>query len=162
MINTLPSPKSTRKAKQIGRGMGTGTGGHTVGRGLKGATARTGYKSPRRGFEGGQNPMSRRLPQLRGTPKKGHSYTTNRSMIARREQASVKLSLLAERATEMKVEEVTVATLVEMGLLNLKYNKKVLPKILFDKAIDAKLVVKGVKTSKTAQAAIEKAGGSVE
>ncbi len=162
MINTLPSPKSTRKSKQLGRGVGTGTGGHTVGRGLKGATARSGYKYPRRGFEGGQNPISRRLPQLRGTPKKGHSYTTNRSMIVRKEQAPVKLSLVAEKAAEMKLEEVTIASLVEMGLIDLKFSKKVLPKILLDKAIESKLVIKGIKTSKSAKAAIEKAGGSVE
>ncbi len=153
MLHTLPSPKSTSKSKRTRRGMGSGKGGHTSTRGGKGATARTGYKAPRRNFEGGQNPISRRLPKYKGF---------SREFIKASEvNAPVKLSVLAELAKNAKVEEVTLGTLVELGLLKLKSHKVVMPKVLFDKDIEIKLNLKGVKTSKTAKAAIEKAGGSV-
>ncbi len=154
MIHTLPSPKTTRKAKRLGRGMGSGKGGHTSTRGGKGATARTGYKAPRRNFEGGQNPISRRLPKYKG-------FT--RGFVKSSEiNSPVKLSILAGLAKEAKLTEVTLENLVQLGLLKLKAHKIVMPKVLFDKDIDVAINLKGVKTSKTAKAAIEKAGGSVE
>lgn len=154
MIHTLPSPKTTRKAKRLGRGVGSGKGGHTSTRGGKGATARTGYKAPRRNFEGGQNPISRRLPKYKG-------FT--RAFVKSSEiNSPVKLSILAGLAKEAKLTEVTLENLVQLGLLKLKAHKIVMPKVLFDKDIDVAINLKGVKTSKTAKAAIEKAGGSVE
>ncbi len=154
MIHTLPSPKSTKKGKMLGRGMGSGKGGHTVGRGGKGATARSGYQYPRRNFEGGQNPLSRRLPKYKGFTR--GFIKSNQTNIP------IKLSVLAEVAKEMKKTEIDIIALVELGLLIPKASKQVMPKVLFDKDIDVKLTVKGVKTSKTAKTAIEKAGGSVE
>jgi large subunit ribosomal protein L15 len=56
-----PSPGSHRDRKRLGRGPGSGTG-KTAGRGGKGQSARTGYKR-KRGFEGGQMPLHRRLPK---------------------------------------------------------------------------------------------------
>lgn len=154
MLHTLPSPKTTKAGKRLGRGMGSGKGGHTSGRGGKGATARTGYKAPRRNFEGGQNPIARRLPKFKG-------FT--RAFIKSSEVNSpVKLSVLAAVAAEAKVTEVTLENLVQFGLLKLKAHKVVMPKVLFDKDIEVALNLKGIKTSKTAKAAIEKAGGSVE
>lgn len=154
MIHTLPSPKTTRKAKRLGRGVGSGKGGHTSTRGGKGATARTGYKAPRRNFEGGQNPISRRLPKYKG-------FT--RAFVKSSEiNSPVKLSILAGLAKEAKLTEVTLENLVQLGLLKLKAHKILMPKVLFDKDIDVAINLKGVKTSKTAKAAIEKAGGSVE
>jgi large subunit ribosomal protein L15 len=64
MLNELK--RSTKNSKRKGRGYGSGKGGHTVGRGQKGQTSRSGYKKPRPGFEGGQMPLSRRIPKLRG------------------------------------------------------------------------------------------------
>lgn len=64
MLNALP--KITKDRKRVGRGYGSGYGGHTSTRGQKGQKSRSGYKSPRPGFEGGQMPLSRRLPKLRG------------------------------------------------------------------------------------------------
>ncbi|GHS87830.1 50S ribosomal protein L15 [Campylobacterota bacterium] len=60
--NLTPSPGSHRKIKRVGRGQGSGQG-KTAGRGHKGQHARTGsgYKS---GFEGGQQPLYRRLPKV--------------------------------------------------------------------------------------------------
>ena len=56
-----PAPGSTKKAKRVGRGQGSGNG-KTAGKGNKGQKARSGY-SIKRGFEGGQQPIHRRLPK---------------------------------------------------------------------------------------------------
>src|SRR6185503_19754935 len=62
-LNTLkPAEGSTKNGKRIGRGQGSGRGGTST-KGHKGAQARTGYSS-KRGFEGGQMPLARRLPKF--------------------------------------------------------------------------------------------------
>jgi large subunit ribosomal protein L15 len=62
-LNELrPAPGSRRKPKRVGRGHGSGLG-KTSGRGHKGQGARSGKGKPRRGFEGGQMPLARRLPK---------------------------------------------------------------------------------------------------
>lgn len=158
MINLLPSPKTKQKAKQKGRGMSSGKGGHTVGRGLKGATARSGYQYPRKGFEGGQNPISRRTPKFRGeTRGKTRDYFNTKI-----QKVVVKLSELAEAVNEEKIEEVNLETLVNLGFVKPKYNKVVEAKILFDKKIDNAIKIKGVNISATAKEAVVKAGGTVE
>ncbi|MEA3419705.1 MAG: 50S ribosomal protein L15 [Campylobacterota bacterium] len=60
--NLQPAPGSTRERKRVGRGQGSGTG-KTAGRGNKGQKSRTGYKR-KRGFEGGQQPLYKRLPKV--------------------------------------------------------------------------------------------------
>jgi len=60
--NLKPAAGSTHKAKRVGRGQGSGTG-KTAARGQKGAKSRTGY-SKKIGFEGGQQPLQRRLPKV--------------------------------------------------------------------------------------------------
>ncbi len=60
--NLQPAAGSTRNRKRVGRGQGSGTG-KTSGRGNKGQKSRTGY-SEKRGFEGGQMPLYRRLPKI--------------------------------------------------------------------------------------------------
>ncbi len=60
--NLTPSPKSTFKSKRVGRGQGSGMG-KTATRGHTGQKSRTGYKI-KRGFEGGQQPLQRRLPKV--------------------------------------------------------------------------------------------------
>lgn len=60
--NLTPAPGSTKTKKRIGRGQGSGNG-KTAGKGGKGQTARSGYKA-KRGFEGGQQPLHRRLPKV--------------------------------------------------------------------------------------------------
>src|SRR4030042_3060268 len=63
-LHGLSKAKGNRKrAKRIGRGIGSGKGGHTVGRGAKGQKARNKVSA---GFEGGQTPLYKRLPQLGG------------------------------------------------------------------------------------------------
>jgi large subunit ribosomal protein L15 len=60
--NLQPAPGSTRDRKRVGRGQGSGTG-KTAGRGQKGQKSRSGY-SQKRGFEGGQMPLQKRLPKV--------------------------------------------------------------------------------------------------
>ncbi|MDM5272478.1 50S ribosomal protein L15 [Sulfurovum sp. zt1-1] len=60
--NLQPAPGSTRNRKRIGRGQGSGTG-KTAGKGNKGQKARSGYNE-KRNFEGGQQPLARRLPKI--------------------------------------------------------------------------------------------------
>ena len=60
--NLQPAPGSTHSKKRVGRGQGSGTG-KTAGRGQKGQKSRTGY-SRKRGFEGGQQPLYKRLPKV--------------------------------------------------------------------------------------------------
>lgn len=162
MLHILPSPKQKQKSKRIGRGTGSGVGGHTAGRGGKGQTARGGHKSPRPGFEGGQNPINRRLPRFRGLAKKGKGFTSRGFILAIQKNTPIKLSELAEAAKDLKLNEIDIAKMVEAGLLKPKYNKDLIVKVLFDKEIDYKLNLKGIEVSKAAKSAIEKAGGSVE
>lgn len=74
MLTTLPKIK-IHTGKRQGRGYGSGKGGHTTGKGTKGHKSRSGYQSPRPGFEGGQMPLSRRIPKLKGF-KRGYFKVT--------------------------------------------------------------------------------------
>lgn len=73
--NLQPAPGSTHKTKRVGRGPGSGMG-KTSTRGGKGQTARSGYKE-KRGFEGGQQPLQRRLPKVGFTSKRVKPYIIN-------------------------------------------------------------------------------------
>ena len=73
--NLQPAPGSTRNRKRVGRGQGSGTG-KTAGRGNKGQKARSGYKR-KRGFEGGQMPLQKRLPKIGFTSKVEKPYVIN-------------------------------------------------------------------------------------
>ena len=76
-----PAPGSNHRAKRKGRGTG-GKGGKTAGRGTKGQNAR-GRGKVARGFEGGQTPMSQRLPKLKGfnNPFRVEYYAVNRDAL---------------------------------------------------------------------------------
>jgi len=73
--NLQPAPGSTRNRKRVGRGQGSGTG-KTAGRGNKGQKARSGY-SQKRGFEGGQMPLIKRLPKIGFTSRVVKPYAIN-------------------------------------------------------------------------------------
>lgn len=137
-----PSEGSRSSRKRIGRGIGSGTG-KTAGKGHKGQNARSGG-GVRPGFEGGQNPLFRRLP------KRGF---TN---INRKEFAIVNLDTLNrfEEGTE-----VTPALLIETGVVS---SEKSGIKILGNGTLDKKLTVKAHKFSASAKEAIENAGGQTE
>jgi len=156
MIHTLISPKISKGGVQVGRGIGSGHGGHTTGRGTKGQKSRSGYSRVRRGFEGGQMPLSRRLPNLRGQSR-GSRNTPNYATH------NLKHYVLKISDIENNLEGVAVniETLVEAGLIR-TFSKKLSMKIVFDQEPTKALEVSGVPTSKSAKEAIEKAGGKVE
>ncbi len=73
--NLQPAPGSTRNRKRVGRGQGSGTG-KTAGRGNKGQKARSGYRK-KRGFEGGQMPLVKRVPKVGFTSRVIKPYAIN-------------------------------------------------------------------------------------
>ena len=73
--NLQPAPGSTKNRKRVGRGQGSGTG-KTAGRGNKGQKSRSGY-SRKRGFEGGQMPLYKRLPKIGFTSTVEKPYVIN-------------------------------------------------------------------------------------
>jgi len=73
--NLTPSEGSTANRKRVGRGQGSGTG-KTAARGQKGQKSRTGYKR-KRNFEGGQQPLAKRLPKIGFTSKLVKPYVIN-------------------------------------------------------------------------------------
>jgi len=73
--NLQPAPGSTRNRKRVGRGQGSGTG-KTAGRGNKGQKSRSGY-SQKRGFEGGQMPLIKRVPKIGFTSRVIKPYVIN-------------------------------------------------------------------------------------
>jgi large subunit ribosomal protein L15 len=73
--NLQPAPGSTRETKRLGRGQGSGQG-KTAGKGNKGQKARSGYNK-KRGFEGGQQPLYKRLPKVGFTSRVEKPYVIN-------------------------------------------------------------------------------------
>ncbi|MGC8668326.1 MAG: 50S ribosomal protein L15 [Chthonomonadales bacterium] len=134
-----PAPGSTKRRKVVGRGPGSGHG-KTSGRGHKGDKAR-GSTNPN--FEGGQTPLHRRIPQLRGFKpvNKAHYALVNVGALERFEDGT----------------EVTPDLLLQYGLIRTIGDGV---KILGDGSISKKLVVKAHKFSKTAVAKLEAAGGT--
>ena len=89
--NLQPAPGSTKNRKRVGRGQGSGTG-KTAGRGNKGQKSRSGY-SKKRGFEGGQMPLAKRLPKIGFTSRvvKPVSINVDRiKVVAALEEITVK------------------------------------------------------------------------
>jgi large subunit ribosomal protein L15 len=144
-LNDLrPDKGSTRKRHRVGRGIAAGQG-KTAGRGTKGQGARSGGGKPPY-FEGGQLPLVRRLPFKRGF--------TN---LFRIEYQEVNVDQLEDRFAAG--DTVTPATLEASGLIRDKLQPV---KILGRGEITQKLTVKAHRFTKSAQAKIEAAGGSVE
>ncbi|MEC1178139.1 50S ribosomal protein L15 [Metasolibacillus meyeri] len=142
-LHELKPAEGSRKVRnRVGRGIGSGNG-KTAGKGHKGQNARSGG-GVRPGFEGGQNPLFRRLP------KRGF---TN---INRKEYAIVNLDALNRFEDGA---EVTAALLVETGVVS---NEKAGIKVLGNGTLTKKLTVKAHKFSASAKEAIENAGGTTE
>ena len=145
-LNSLaPSPGSHRNRKRIGRGPGSGTG-KTSGKGHKGIKARSGHHGPggnKPHFEGGQMPLTRRVP------KRGFTNPF-------REESQVvglgDLSLVTGT-------EVTMETLMAAGLVKATKGPA---KLLSNGEIDRAVTVRGVKVSGSAREKIVAAGGTVE
>lgn len=143
-LHNLKPPKGAKHSKKrIGRGQGSGSG-VTAGRGEKGAKSRSGFKR-KRGFEGGQMPLHRRVP------KRGFHN------LFRREYAVVNLDVLAERFEAGAV--VTPELLRERGLVGgAERPIKVLGRGDLGKA----LTVRAHKFSGKAAEKIEAAGGTAD
>lgn len=133
-----PAPGSNRRRKRVGRGIG-GKGGKTAGRGTKGQKARNTVPA---GFEGGQMPLARRVPKLRGF-----------NNPFRVEYQAINLDVLEESG----LTEITPETLREHGLLH----KGALVKVLGRGELTRAVQVSAHRFSGTAREAIASRGGTV-
>jgi large subunit ribosomal protein L15 len=142
--NLKPASGSTHKEKRIGRGQGSGHGGTST-RGHKGDKARAGHKN-KRGFEGGQTPMQRRLP------KRGFKN------INRVEYVGVNVSRLQAVSEKFGVNDINMETLVSAGVVRKNDNVK----ILGGGDLSATINVTGLRVTASAAAKISAAGGTSE
>ena len=138
--NLHPNVKKVTR-KRVGRGIGSGLG-KTSARGQKGQKARSGG-GVRRGFEGGQTPLYRRLP------KRGFKNINSKNYT------EVTLTML----NKSKATEVTADTLIEEGIIG-KINDGIV--VLATGTLDKKLTVKAKRFTKAAAEKIEAAGGKIE
>lgn len=141
--NLRPASGSVKNNKRVGRGQGSGRGGTST-RGHKGAKSRSGY-SRKRGFEGGQMPIQRRLP------KRGFKNYN------RVEYVAINLERIQALVEKYGVSKVDFETLYEHGVI--KKNDKI--KILGNGELTSKIDVTAHAFSESAKKAIEAAGGSV-
>jgi large subunit ribosomal protein L15 len=147
-LNELsPAPGSTRSRKRLGRGIGSGNG-KTSGRGHKGAGARSG-SGAHTTYEGGQMPLQRRLPRLKGMARGRHTVAHPKVYSA------VNVGELAE----LSGDEIGVEDLKAAGVVR---KKEELVKILGDGEIGRAVTVRAHAFSKSAKEKIEAAGGSAE
>ncbi len=140
-LNELKPAQKATKRTRVGRGIGSGLG-KTSGKGHKGQKARSGG-GVRRGFEGGQTPLYRRLPKRGFTNINTRNYT------------EVTLTML----NKSTVEEVTAETLIKDRIIS-KANDGIV--ILATGKLDKKLTVKAVRFTKAAKEKIEALGGKAE
>ena len=135
-----PLTKKTKRTR-VGRGIGSGLG-KTSGRGHKGQKARSGG-GVRRGFEGGQTPLYRRLPKRGFTNIHANTYT------------EVTLTML----NKVKATDVTAETLLEEGIIG-KINDGIV--VLATGKLEKKINVKAVRFTAKAKEQIEALGGKAE
>ena len=148
-LSELADRPGARKARiRVGRGIGSGKG-KTGGRGGKGQTARSGVRI--KGFEGGQMPLHRRLPK-RGFKNTSFAYKLNEVNLGRVQEA-IDAGRLDPNAT------VDAEALVKAGVLR---RPKDGVRLLGAGEIKAKVAFSVYGASKSATAAVEKAGGSVK
>ena len=143
-----PKAGSTKKRMRIGRGIGSGMG-KTGGRGGKGQTARSGVRI--KGFEGGQMPLHRRLPK-RGFRNTKFQLRLNEVNLGK-VQAAIDAKLIDAGAV------VDAAALIKAGLMR---RAKDGVRLLGGGELKSKVDFAVYGASKSAQAAVEKAGGSVK
>lgn len=143
LSNLKPAEGATKTRKRIGRGQGSGLGGTST-RGHKGAKSRSGY-SRKIGFEGGQMPIQRRLPKF------------GFKNINRVEYKAVNLATLQLMAESQQLTKIGVSDLIAAGFISASQ----LVKILGNGSLTVKLDVEAHAFSKSAEAAIQAAGGTV-
>lgn len=140
-LNEIRSDKAKKPAKRVGRGIGSGLG-KTCGRGHKGQKSRSGG-SIHPGFEGGQQPLQRRLPKFGFTSRKG------------RLTSEVRLQDL----NKLEGEIITLDSLRNSRLVNHKIQYV---KIILSGNISKPIVVKGISVTSGARSKILAAGGRIE
>ena len=140
--NLKPAAGSTKTRKRIGRGPGSGMGGTST-RGHKGAKQRSGY-SKKIGFEGGQMPLQRRLPK--------HGFKN----INRVEYKAINIATIQALAEAKNLEKVGIEELIAAGFVSSKH----LVKVLGNGELTKKVNVVAHAFSKSAEAAIQAAGGT--
>lgn len=139
-----PAKGSTKNRTRLGRGNASGHGGE-CGRGHKGQKSRSGY-SRKAGFEGGQNPLYRRIPKNKGFKNFKFKVT----------YAPINLSIIESQFNDD--ETVDIDSLVEKGIIQ----ENELIKILGNGELKKKLTIKAHKASKSAVEKINKAGATLE
>ena len=142
LSNLKPAAGSTKTRKRIGRGAGSGLGGTST-RGSKGAKSRSGYHK-KIGFEDGQMPLQRRLPKF------------GFKNINRVEYKAVNLYVIQKMVEKNQTDKIGLADFISFGAMT----KGDLVKILGNGKLTTKVTVEANAFSKSAQAAIEAAGGS--
>ncbi|XP_022968128.1 50S ribosomal protein L15, chloroplastic-like [Cucurbita maxima] len=146
--NLGPQSGSRKKAKRKGRGISAGQGG-SCGFGMRGQKSRSG-PGVRRGFEGGQMPLYRRIPKLRGIAGGMHAGLPKYVPVNLKD---------IEAAGFQEGEQVTLETLKEKGLINPSGRERKLPlKILADGELSVKLNIKARAFSSAAKEKLEAAG----
>ena len=140
-LDELKPAQKGKARTRVGRGIGSGLG-KTSGRGHKGQKARSGG-GVRRGFEGGQTPLYRRLPKRGFTNIHAKQYT------------EVTLTMLNKATTD----EVTAESLIKDGIISKEKDGIV---IIATGSLDKKLTVKAVRFTKAAKEKIEALGGKAE
>ncbi len=142
-LNKLPKLKGKhKKAKRIGRGYGSGKGGHTTVRGMKGQKAR-GSVPPR--FAGGESSKIVRAPKQKG-------FKSNKT-----KPVTVKVKQLSVFKSGSKV---TPDKLVEKGVIDSIPSAGV--KLLGNGSLSKKLIVEGIQVTKGARKKVEEAGGEIK
>ena len=141
-LNSLrPARGSHIKRRRGGRGMGSGLG-RTCGRGDKGQRSRSGGRI-RRGFEGGQMPLQRRLPKF--------GFTSGKQLIT----VEVGLSEL----NKLEAEVIDLKALKDAGVIAKRMKRA---KVMASGQIERPITLRGIRVTKGARAAIEAAGGKIE
>ena len=143
--NLKPANGSIKSRKRIGRGEGSKKGGTST-RGHKGAKSRSGY-SKKSGFEGGQQPLQRRVPKF------------GFNNINRKEFKSVNIDTLQKLVDNKKIKKgkIDIQLMIENGLVQ----KKDLVKVLGRGELSSKLEISAHAFSNSAKESIEKNGGKI-
>ena len=141
-LNSLgPAKGSRKKGKRVGRGIGSGSG-KTCGRGHKGLKSRSGG-SVKPGFEGGQQPLQRRLPK--------YGFTSRKSRFV----DEIRLHEL----NGLQVDVIDLAALKKADLVGENIQRA---KVIMSGKLEKAVTIRGLAVSKGAQAAIEAVGGKIE
>merc|ERR1719335_1216337 len=151
MHSLTPAKGSKKNRRRVARGYG-GKGGGTGGRGTRGQKSRSGG-GPRPGFEGGQLPLYRRLPKLKGIAGGMSRGSTDFTIVNLAE---------CDRAFSQN-ETVSLEELKRMRIINCSGRDRLLPlKVLGNGSLSSPLLVKAASFSSSAKSAIEMAGGKAE